>query len=374
MTARKPARVVALAATAFCLIVALGSLELTAWLFTEKLSVPRRELFMSFYQPAPAEPGEVCWRVQPGYEGRWRPSGWDIRVRMNNMGWRDPRDWDRKPVDVAQVGDSYAFGWGVEHGDRVSDLLQKRRPNEKIFTYAYANGFAPAHYYIYLKARPEIWPRKVLIVNLFPYNDLWGDMEWTKIGRDAGGDASWAECPGFKAGPDGVWQTSDSGRGAGARAFRWLADHTHAGEGLRRIWQSRETAAPIPPIDHDRLDDGPLEGVALEALGYVEKLKRLMATRGVRTVVLLIPPNTWVEPTWCRYRDRARCEALLRHAPLHGELLAWLRARDIEVVDTTDALRARYRAGEVVHIPDDGHWNAAGNRVAAELLMKALDQ
>ena len=46
----------------------------------------------------------------------------------------------------------------------------------------------------------------------------------------------------------------------------------------------------------------------------------------------------------------------------HGQL----RARDIEVVDTTDSLRERYRAGEVVHIPDDGHWNAAGNRVAFE--------
>ena len=64
----------------------------------------------------------------PGIVARQRKNAgdYDVTVRINARGLRDDKDVARATTnDIAVVGDSFAWGWGVQAEERFSDRLQK---------------------------------------------------------------------------------------------------------------------------------------------------------------------------------------------------------------------------------------------------------
>ena len=52
---------------------------------------------------------------------------YDVEVTFNELGLRDARSLKAStPDSIVVVGDSFAFGWGVEERQRFSNLLQER--------------------------------------------------------------------------------------------------------------------------------------------------------------------------------------------------------------------------------------------------------
>jgi hypothetical protein len=83
---------------------------------------PRQQLrFVDVEGTVPmAEPNKVMRQVK-------NTGDYDVLVHTNRHGFRDAKDIAAaEPDDYVLVGDSYAFGWGVEEKDRLSDLLQSR--------------------------------------------------------------------------------------------------------------------------------------------------------------------------------------------------------------------------------------------------------
>ncbi len=72
---------------------------------------------------------QLGWANRAGASGRIADGGLDYTVSINSHGFRDPERETLNPTGAKRVlvlGDSVAWGWGVDNGERFSDLLEAR--------------------------------------------------------------------------------------------------------------------------------------------------------------------------------------------------------------------------------------------------------
>ncbi|MDF1838939.1 MAG: GDSL-type esterase/lipase family protein, partial [Planctomycetota bacterium] len=72
---------------------------------------------------------DLGWANRAGASGHIAGNGLDYTVTINSLGFRDPERNYPKPEGVKRVvflGDSVTWGWGVDDGERFSDLLEHR--------------------------------------------------------------------------------------------------------------------------------------------------------------------------------------------------------------------------------------------------------
>lgn len=117
------------------------------------------------------------WDSSPGFK---------VDVRTNARGFREDVDFADADVDVAFMGDSFAFGWGVNVEDRFSNVIAASRPDDRVISLSYNNGFQPEHYEYFLARHPELRPRAVIVLVCLG-NDLDSDVRETEIDRAADG-------------------------------------------------------------------------------------------------------------------------------------------------------------------------------------------
>ncbi|MFC1627063.1 SGNH/GDSL hydrolase family protein [Patescibacteria group bacterium] len=99
----------------------------------------------------------------------------------NSLGYRGPEFTVKKPANtyrILMLGDSLTFGWGVEDNQTFSYLLpdffdnQYQGKNLEIINAGFYDGYAPDNYYAYLKAEGLELEPDLVILNLFPWNDI----------------------------------------------------------------------------------------------------------------------------------------------------------------------------------------------------------
>src|SRR5262249_25310488 len=90
-----------------------------------------------------------------------------------------------------------------------------------------------------------------------------------------------------------------------------------------------------------------------------------IAARGGAFGVVLIPQKLRVLGPFCRFPPGSDLLPLTAHlTPMPERLVDWSRRSGVAVLDLTDALQAAARAGTLVWLADDTHWNAAGAEAA----------
>jgi hypothetical protein len=114
-------------------------------------------------------------RLRPGIERRHVTPLWDVTIRISNEGWRDrePDSTAAEPAVLA-LGDSMAFGWGVEVGQTFLSLLETRIRRERPVRLikAAVPGTGPGDQ---LRLLETIWPRyqpRAVMLCFFVGNDF----------------------------------------------------------------------------------------------------------------------------------------------------------------------------------------------------------
>lgn len=265
---------------------------------------------------------------------------YDVTVRFNKDGLRDDQDLARAGArDWFVVGDSFAFGWGVEENERLSErlaaLMDRRVYNVAIP--ADLDGYAKLLAYAESKGAPV--RNVVVVVNMT--DDLRDyDSEVAAAPRDA---------------PAG---------GGGLRRFKeYLLTHSalyflttslvHRAEWLRALVLKFGLIIPLDRVSARDVTDSAIESSA-------RRLWRI--SQRYEASVLVVPiRGLWIG----EHREDERA--------IHDRFTARLRALGIDFVDMRTALE---REGDPMrfHFANDGHWNPSGHALAARALAEHLER
>jgi len=153
----------------FSLFVALcfGELLLRIVGFSPAVMSP----LTSFHRADP----EIGWLGVPTYEARFKTLNFDVRVELNEEGFRRKQSEVEAEEDAAGIwlfGDSFAWGWGVNNGELWSDHLQTLGGPEYRVTNHGINAFGTVQQLLLLRRRLETGPAPSDVVILVCVNDF----------------------------------------------------------------------------------------------------------------------------------------------------------------------------------------------------------
>ena len=113
--------------------------------------------------------------LRPGLRRRHVTRHWDVTVAINEQGWRDASDpMPSEGPTLLGLGDSFAFGWGVELEESLFFLVEERlkRVRATRFVKAGVPGTGPSDQW---KLLPALWERyrpSIVVLVFFVGNDF----------------------------------------------------------------------------------------------------------------------------------------------------------------------------------------------------------
>jgi hypothetical protein len=334
------------------------------------------------YLPQRAQPGTLqvfgdalvtdrdVLSLKKKFSQRWATSEFDVEIRTNASGYRENFEFKHSDVEVAFMGDSTVFGYGVEADERLSSVFAAKLDGvvdrQRVVSLSYKDGFQPEHYEYYLKKNPDIRP-KFIVVSLALGNDLESDVRETNFDRR---NLS-LELP-YRRSEDGVLLNNTPFR---IPYFETLIKTSYffrlsAILINRSIYRERlfklDGVLPNSP-NSESLELGALNSYSERAFQALMEIRDLAATWNGRVVIFIIAQNFYsgalaypqINPQLVD-----KIPEILRTGGLRAAVRERCKLLHLECVDPTEML-----------VPDDsftrdGHWNRAGHRKIGEMLAR----
>jgi len=324
------------------------------------------------------------WANRPGATGHIHDGNIDYRVRINREGFRDPERSLVKPAGskrIVVLGDSVTWGWGVDNGERYTDLLEARLgPGVEVINLA-VPGYGTDQHYWNLERNgwsyePDLVLYCVVMNDLFEAQttEQYGMLKPRFVLEDVASDRWRVERP---AGMDqiGGW------RSEGKHAYQWLLAHS----ALAYVCTGR-ALDPGEVLDLDAIpyhDPGDQErALVAEASHWIvaadqpahhalQAMAEACQERGVPLVVTSVAhkhDRYLYEPRFPRPEaaDSPEFQSRLTQALVEASQSLALQVLPIDGVMLSHTL-----AGERLHV-GDGHPNRRGHEVIAEGLEPGL--
>lgn len=320
----------------------------------------------------PGATGRIFGGVE-GFEGIF-----EYTARINALGFRDPERTWRKPAGLQRVvvlGDSVAWGWGVDNGQRFSDLLEDRFEGQIECINLAVPGYGTDQQFWTLEQNgvrfePDLVVHCLIINDVFEAQNLESyGMAKPRFERDGAGN--WVvvrpealdAAGGWKDRAKRAWRVAQANSAlltwATQKDLRWAGEDFFATldfqpAGPEEIQLVRDTAArvsdPTSPTFH-----------------ALQRMQALCAKRGIPLVLFAVAHG----------HDRFLYEpAYPQPEPLPGPDFRSDLSQEVERAAATigfetlhvdGAMAQRVQAGERLHC-GDGHPNARGHEVIADVL------
>ena len=314
----------------------------------------------------------------PGARARHVTREWDVSIRINQRGLRDREQPVPDPGGrVLLVGDSMAFGWGVEleetFGFRAEELLADSGIR---IVKAGMVGTGTLDQRRWLEAHLEELEPDQVVVAFYVGNDFVDVARGGVEGQLFIDDGLLVRSP-----PDGKQPTTLAGLIAGLVRRSMLAqkiqqvhwsrmplpespgDREHRGltAADRWLWEFARTYLAEPPAD--------VAEMVSRTLAELDGIADLCAERGVQLRVLVIPRSIevyeWEQFRWIKAFDLAEDELDVERP--HRELAAWAAPRQVPLLDLLPGFQEHPREERLFFYPDS-HLNPRGHAVIAEAL------
>jgi lysophospholipase L1-like esterase len=303
----------------------------------------------------------------PNYEGRFEREhgGFAFTYTTDEHGFRNPSPWPER-AEIVVLGDSMAFGFGVDDADAWTTLLADWLPGIRIVNLGLI-GAAPQQYFRIFETYGQTLHPDLVLFCLFPGNDL----------ADAGKFKRWLQAG--SPGNYGLWRRGPDQAREPARSLRDLLEQSYLVMLLRdarRRVGSQFSGRTIDFPDGGRLQLAPAvyaDNQELAQPGHpnfrlvvdaVEKTRALAERGGSKFLALLVPTK---EEVYLPLLDE---EMPLATAPF----AAHFDATGLPYLDLTPDFQARAREGERLFFEVDGHPNEAGYRLIAEVVLEHLQR
>lgn len=354
-----------LLATAVSTVIVLAVLELACRMW---LPVPQLRVFSSLMD------GAAVVGTFRNHAFHWKAPEFAVDVRLNDLGYREDFSFALSELDVAFMGDSFAFGQGVDIADRYTNVAAAFVPGKKAASLAYPNGWQPEHYEYFLRNNPQLKPR-VLVVGLYLGNDLDSDVKETVATFDDKGYVESLTIPAREV-FDGYMIT----RGIYPLGLGTLAKYSYTvrlllialnGSATWRDYLVRRSPGVYPPNSPNSLPTelGRFDEFSNRAFDSLKRIRSMLMERGGELIVLVIPQNFYVGPSRNPHIARENTSSLdeiVRSGGLKAEVLTRCAQAQLACVDPTPILATDD------YFTFDPHWTPAGHRKVGEWLGRIM--
>ncbi|HEX2658900.1 MAG TPA: SGNH/GDSL hydrolase family protein [Polyangia bacterium] len=300
-------------------------------------------------------PGIFSARMKPDHESDIPlTDGGTFHVKTNSRGFRGPlvAEMAKKPLKILSLGDSYTFGWGMDLQDhcmtRFVTAYRAAHPERDVgHAYVACGSWDPKDYlFAYLTEAADARP-DVVVLGIFTGNDV---MPSTAVRLlDPAQAVSVEKLP---EPPRPLFRSID-----------WLGVQLSSNLFAAQVgYRAKHHAAAFALFEPDLQAQAKLWDTTFF---YVKAVNEAVRKNGGRLVILLYPSLLQVN-------TRKQLDASgYDHAMPEKVLAAFCQQNDIGLVTILDALEAKNQSNNLF-FPKDRHLNAAGNRVAAEVLEAKL--
>jgi lysophospholipase L1-like esterase len=343
------------------LVVAIGAAEVLLRLHPEV--VPEDAALRLFWRALQDGGGlksvaseEVAYRMPASVEDRIAAGQVEFRYRTDAHGFRNPAPWPPQ-ADVVVLGDSLAFGFGVDDEHSWVAQLDRQLPERTVVNLGILAA-APQQYLMAYEAHGARLDPELILVALYPPNALGAVAyfdRWVAAGRPERFD---------------LWRAHrhrDDPLAAVKRTLRrsylfsslYFGRHEGHTLGFADGGRIRLAAAEVAGVAPAARGGEPQFERIIELLA---RLERLSNARGAELLVLLFPSK------WEALEPLLGSPAPALVAPFaerFGEL-------GIPYLDLTPVLRQRSAGGERLFFEVDVHPNVAGYRVIGEVIADYL--
>lgn len=322
-----PRLLVALVATAAALVAGEAALQLNP---TPALYASMRNTVQQLCtQPHPT----LQYMNRPGYSGIFANREFRTHLRINSKGLRDREYPYEKPAGrkrVLVLGDSYAFGWGVEAEETAAKVLEARLPGVEVLNGA-CSGWGTRQELEFLREEGLRYAPDVVLV-FFCGNDPLDNFARYRFVR--GRLANEGAPEGFRADVE-----------------RFLGKHSAIWNLVREVSRPSVTANARPPAPADA------PPYWKEEVTCLREMQALCRARGARLVLLCLPDK---DPAGAPHQN-GWC----------GDLRTLCLNTGIAFMDLAPALVEAHQAAPVFFRLDD-HWTPHGHQAAARAIERFL--
>jgi lysophospholipase L1-like esterase len=293
------------------------------------------------------------WALQPGQEGSFETAQFRITVHINRRGLRDREHAYERSGEARRIlvlGDSFAWGYGVEEPERFTQRLETLLGAEVIN--AAVSGYSTDQELLWYRDEGRKYDQDLVIVG-FTGNDI-GHNEQQLV------YAIYYK-PQFVQRGDGliltgypVPQTSPQGR-----LIYTLSQRSALGYFLvQRYFELRSAAGrlQLPAGPADAPQGGPSSAADPFGLtiALLNEMKTIAESKGA-TFLVVATDRWWNGPAQADYAG------LMDALETQGFLVL-----DVERLPGFDP--------ETMLIPNDGHWNRAGHEFVAEAITEVVER
>jgi len=284
-----------------------------------------------------------------------------IKVDINEIGLRGKEIGNKTKNSILLVGDSFVFGYGVSEDERIGDVLESELENVEAISVGFVGDAGPDSLYLYTKKEGLSLKPDLILLFLFPYNDL-SDIEKT-VWAIQDNEIQSVKMP-DRTVIDGYLRRSDTPLKyripllGDSHLFQFVFDRIDIlTVRLRRKISLRLGLIQTAVEDHEKFRDclyrEICEGKWDEAKFKTERIfrlfKQLSAENQIPVLAVTIPLEAQVFGS-------EQTETLFRQL---------LRRENIEFLDLTQAIRDSGQSGSDLFLAD-GHWTAKGHEVSAK--------
>ncbi|MFQ5603191.1 MAG: SGNH/GDSL hydrolase family protein [bacterium] len=306
-------------------------------------------------------------RLLPNEQVEYRTPEYVYQVATNSAGFRDRSHSRNKPEDVTRIlilGDSFTFGPGVAQEYIFPRLMEKllnqatqNKNSYELITMA-CGGWGPEHYLAALQHEGLAYSPDLIVLAIYVDNDVTDRLE---LAPPAKQKPKWH----FKS----VLYAINN----------WLEVRSHVFIFLRTrldypLWKLGLRPYFFPPVFWRDIPQNIQEDWD-RTFQVLEKIAQVCALSGAKPVCVLIPARYQVhEAIWNKFVDVYDIDLEKVDLQLPQKLFVdFFQKQKIAFLDLLPPFRTAGK-NELLYFPMDGHWNAAGHALSAELITQFIQQ
>jgi lysophospholipase L1-like esterase len=296
------------------------------------------------------------WRGKPNIVRRFHRQDFDVVVQHGPEGFRrpDPAPPDQPAARVLFLGDSFTWGWGVAQGQVFTDHLQRALGSRVAVENRGVNAFGTAQEYLLLQQTLQ-QRRYARVAVVFFNNDLFENVE-RKEHRPLIALVDGHLVPQNLPLPARLQNPIDTFLDEHSRALLFFSYQFSV---LQWRIRSRFPGETRKRASQDGIDYTTLAGYPVTARLLAE-MNGISQQHGARFAVVYVPSKSEMS-------SQPADDPYVR--AVHRMITDVCQHAHIPLVDLVPRFHDETIRGTQLTFAHDGHWNSAGHRLAAEIIL-----